>query len=134
MTATDEWITIESLDLEGQETAQQAVIDTLYTFCEDNNVLNKPNQDIRRYKNADFPPIYRLLLRGSIKEAIAAFGAWANSGAASNNDLKDNLAMLAAQYTTLEQDKNATDSRDYKVQYNKIIKVILNLLDENDFI
>lgn len=120
------------LKIQFVEATQQTVIDELYTFCEDNKLLNKPNADIRRYKNTDLQPIYRLLLRGELKRGLESCGAWANSADAADNDLKNDLTLLMARYNIMEKQKAATTTEGYKVEYNSILFALLNLLDEND--
>ena len=120
------------LKIQFVDATQQTVIDTLYAYCEDQNILNKPNTDVKRYKNADFIPIYSLLLRGSLLNAIQSFMTWANNSATADNNLKDGATLLTARYNTMEADKNTTDAKDYKIERNKIIKALLNYLDDND--
>jgi hypothetical protein len=50
-----------------------------------------------------------------------------------SEDLKDGITVLLAQFNNLEtQKKNGTiDSRDYSVQWNKIIDGLMNLIKDN---
>jgi SIR2-like domain/Effector-associated domain 11 len=120
------------LKIQFVESSQHTVIDELYRFCEDENILNKPHTEHRVYQNADFQAIYRLLLRGDIKQAIAAFLTWATAQSPVDKDNINDLTLLSAQYNTLEQDKNVLIFQEQKIERNRIIRALLHLLDTND--
>lgn len=120
------------LKIQFVESSQQTVIDELYKFCEDNNILNKPNTSFRQYKKDDLQPIYRFLLRGDIKKAIESFLDWVNRNPTTDNTMDHAATMLSAQYHTLENDKDTMTFQDIKIERNRIIRALLHLLDEND--
>jgi hypothetical protein len=120
------------LKIQFVEEAQHTVIDDLYKYCEDNQLLNKPNTEHRVYKNTDLQAIYRFLLRGDIGKAIDGFLTWGQSQLPVDKDLINDLTLLSAQYATLEQDKNVTTFQDNKIERNRIIRALLHFLDEKD--
>ena len=51
---------------------------------------------------------------------------------AQNGDCKNTFIMLLAQYNSLQerQTKGTVDSRDYSVQFNKIIDALLEMMND----
>lgn len=120
------------LKIQFVETSQHTVIDELFKQCEDADILNKPQTEHRVYQNADFQAIYRFLLRGEMGQAIDRFLTWATMQTPLDKDLVNDLTLLSARYETLEKDKNTTTFEQQKIERHKIIRAVLNTLDETD--
>lgn len=50
------------------------------------------------------------------------------TGALKGTGKENAVALLSSRYTSLEQDKDTTDSRDYRVEYNRIVDGMLELV------
>lgn len=112
--------------------AHTEVIEELYKYCEDNDILNKPGMEVRAYIDRDLQNIYRFLLRGDIKSCINHFLTRVNTQEPPNKNLVGGLTMTSANFHTLERDKDILTFQESKIERNRIIKSLLYYLDQAD--
>ena len=116
------------LKIQFVEEAQQDVIEELYRFCEEKNLLHRPKTPLRAYKNESLQAIHRHLLRGEVEEAITAFLAFASG----NNELGDELTLLSVQYQNWKDNRDTLTAAENVIERNKIVKAILYWLAQSD--
>jgi hypothetical protein len=110
----------------------EAVIDALYAFSQEKGVINKRIEGFGFYKNNVFKQIHFDLLRDDIGKALARAIEWGNQQSSNDKDVINELTMFSARYNRLERDKDTTTSENYKIERNKIIKGLLELMGKKD--
>ncbi len=116
------------LKIQFVEEAQQDVIEELYRFCEEKDLLHQPKTPLQSYGNETLQAIHRHLLRGEIEQAITAFLAFAKG----NQDLLDGLTQIMVQFKNWQSNRDVMNPADHSVERNKIVKALLYWMREAD--
>lgn len=116
------------LKIQFVEELQQDVIEELYRFCEERDLLHKAGTTPRAYKKEALQAIHRSLLRGEIDKAIEAFLAFAQQ----DRPLTDELTLISAQYQTWQKERVGMKTEEGNIVRNKMVKALLYLLGEAD--
>lgn len=117
------------LKIQFVEEGQQNVVERLYQFCEEKNILNHPQTPLAFFPDPGRQNIYRRLLRGELEQALAEFLAFAQAQTPPNAELNEALTLASAQFRTLQQAKDTMTPRDYLLERNKLVKGLLYCLN-----
>lgn len=108
------------------EDGYQQVIDQMYRFSEENNILNKPKYQFVEYKHPKSLEINRLLLRGELNGAIKMLLDHFDKNL--NADLYNELIILSSMYHSWQKDQDELNKEENNLLRNRIVKRTLHYI------